>query len=430
MRARPNIVLILADDMGYGDPRCYNPESQCVTPHIDRLAREGMRFTDAHSAGGVCVPSRYGLLTGRYPFRTQLSWRNQAVIPQERGTLATLLKSAEYRTAMVGKWHLGFDDGPNHDYSQPLVGGPVDRGFDTYFGMPASLDIPPYFYIRDRHAVLPPTDRVAASATEGWSPIQGAFWREGGIAPNFRHDEVLDRFAEEAVSVIDTHGTSREPLFLYLALPAPHTPWLPADRFWGSGGAGLYSEFVAHVDEVVGRVLQSLDENQLAGNTLVLFSSDNGPVWYDADEEKFHHLACGPHRGMKGDAWEGGHRVPVLARWPDQVPAGTTCDHLLGFVDVMATFADLVESPLESNAGEDSVSFLGSLLGTAERGPRQSMVHHHQADCGPAGRLEADYASRLGRIQPAAKGLTNSEWPPRTTLQPRDRSGRDAQLVG
>lgn len=372
----PNIVVILADDMGYGDSGCYNPDSKCPTPNIDRLASQGMRFTDAHTAGSVCVPSRYGLLTGCYPFRTKLDWRHNAVIAEGRPTVASLLNENGYATAMVGKWHLGFDGGPDYDWSQPLRGGPTDRGFETYFGMPASLDIPPYYYIRGRRPVQPPTETVAASATEGWSPIQGAFWREGQVAPGFRHAEVLDRFASEAVTAIEQQATQQQPFFLYVALTGPHTPWLPGEEFGGKGSAGLYSEFVAHVDDVVGRVLTALDDAGAADETLVLFTSDNGPVWYDRDEQRFGHASVGPLRGMKGDAWDGGHRVPFIVRWPGQVEPGSTSDALVGFVDLFATLADVVGAPVPADAAEDSVSFLPVLLGK-QSSARTTMVQHH-----------------------------------------------------
>lgn len=374
----PNVLLILADDMGYGDPRCCSADSQCVTPHIDQLAAEGRMFTDVHAAGGVCVPSRYGLMTGRYPFRARMDWRREGVIDAGRETLASLLGHAGYATAMVGKWHLGFDSGPDYDFAAPLRGGPVDRGFDSYFGLPHSLDITPYYYIRDRRALAAPTLQTEASASASWSPIQGAFWRAGGMAPGFRHAEVLDRLADEAVSYLESRPAKPdEPFFLYVALTAPHTPWLPAELFRGVGGAGLYSEFVAHVDDVVGRILAALDEGELKDDTLVIFSSDNGPVWYDADEERFGHHAAGPFRGMKGDAWEGGHRVPFLVRWPDRAPVGSTCDQTLGFVDLLATFAALVDTNLADDAGEDSVNMLPAFTGETSEPLRESLVLHH-----------------------------------------------------
>jgi len=381
--AHPNIVIVLADDMGYGDPKCFNPQSQCETPHIDKLASEGMRFTDAHAAGALCVESRYGLLTGRYPFRQPLNWRKTKCIDADTLTLADVLKRADYTTAMVGKWHLGFEDGPDYDYAN-LKGGPRDCGFDYYYGMPASLDIPPYYYIEDRHAVQSPTETIAASATEGWSPIQGAFWREGKVSPDFKHDEVLDRFSDKACQYIESRQGLEQPFFLHVTLPAPHTPWLPAERFQGRGKAGLYGEFVAHVDDVVGRVAQSLEKAGKLENTIVIFTSDNGATWYDADEEQFGHDAGGGYRGMKADMWEGGHRVPFIVRWPGKVEAGSTSDQLIGFVDLWATFAMITggepqrEATIQRRGGRDSVSFLPALRQYVDRSYcRVEMAQHH-----------------------------------------------------
>ncbi|MCP4856383.1 MAG: sulfatase-like hydrolase/transferase, partial [Fuerstiella sp.] len=253
---KPNIVYIMVDDMGYGDTGCYNPKSKILTPNIDSLANAGMRFTDAHSPGALCHPSRYGLLTGQHPFRANVeSWRTRAVIRNGQTTIASLLQSNGYRTAMVGKWHLGFDE---NGYENPLPGGPVDRGFDSFFGIRASTDIPPYFYIRDDHAVVPPSDSIEANKSEGWSPIQGAFWRAGGIAPDLKLKDVLPRFTDEAITVIEDHAETKnkKPLMLYLAYPAPHTPWLPSNKFRGSSKAGMYGDFLVMVDAMIGRVLE------------------------------------------------------------------------------------------------------------------------------------------------------------------------------
>lgn len=373
----PNIVFILADDMGYGDPGCYNSESKCETPYLNELASQGMKFTDAHTAGSVCVPSRFGLLTGKYPFLAKLDWRRQAVIPEDQLTVPQLLQQNGYQTAMVGKWHLGFEDGPDYDYSKPLLGGPVHRGFDSFFGMHASLDIPPYFYMEDDRATAAPTETVGDNNTEGWSPIQGAFWRGGPIAPDFQHDQVLDRFASEAESTLEKISGNDKPFFLFVTLPSPHTPWVPAEKFRGSGEAGLYSEFVAHVDNVVGRILNELERRGKSDETMVIFTSDNGPVWYDEDEERFQHFSAGPLRGMKGDSWEGGHRVPFIVRWPGKVAPGSECDHLIGFVDLIATVGDLLNVELPATAGPNSVSFLDSMTGEAATSPRETIVLHH-----------------------------------------------------
>jgi arylsulfatase A-like enzyme len=365
MEKLPNIVIILVDDMGYGDPGCYNPDSKIPTPHIDQLAAEGMRFMDAHAAGTLCHPSRYGLMTGRYPFRTDVSvWREKPTIEEDRVTIASMLKSQGYHTAMVGKWHLGFLE---NGYENPLPGGPVDRGFDSYFGIRASTDIPPYFYIRDNMAVEPPTDRIEANSSEGWSPIQGAFWRAGGIAPGMELKDVLPRFTSEAIEVIENHSGNKEyknkPLMIYLAYPAPHTPWLPSPEFKGKSGAGMYGDFMMMVDDQIGKVLDALERTGLYENTLLVFSSDNGPVWYDADVERLGHDSSGGLRGMKADAWEGGHRMPFIVRWPGKVEMGSFTDRTICFTDVLATLAEATGAELPEGASPDSYSFLPVLLG-------------------------------------------------------------------
>lgn len=365
--AQPNIVIILVDDMGYGDPGCYNPASKIPTPHIDSLARDGMRFTDAHAAGPLCHMSRYGLMTGCYPFRTNVSlWPSKPLIEDDQLTIASLLKSVGYRTAMVGKWHLGFAEA---GYDKPLPGGPVDRGFDSFFGIRASTDIPPYFYIRGDKAVSPPTERIEANHSDGWSPIQGAFWRAGGIAPDLELKDVLPQFTDEAVEIIrahhaqNKHNETDQPLMLYLAFPAPHTPWLPSQEFMGRSGASPYGDFAVMVDTMIGRVLRTLDDAEMTDDTLLLFTSDNGPVWYESDVERFGHDSSGGLRGMKADAWECGHRMPFVVRWPGKVQAGSLSRQTVCFTDLLATFANIVGVPLPTDAGPDSFDFLPVLQG-------------------------------------------------------------------
>jgi arylsulfatase A-like enzyme len=380
---RPNVVFVLADDLGFGDAGCFGGAAgKIATPHIDALAASGMRFTDAHAPAAWCVPSRAGLLTGRYPLRLRPVKAGNPVIQEGGVTMASHLRQAGYATAMVGKWHLGFDGGPEYDLGQPLTGGPLDRGFDRYFGIPASLDIPPYYYIRDRRPEAAPLGRVGASASEGWSPIQGAFWREGGMAAGFRHEDVLGRLEQEAVRTIDGHARDGggQPLFLYLALTAPHTPWLPAERYRGKSGAGLYGDFTMQTDGVVGSVVQALERNGMRDDTLIFFTSDNGPVWYEQDAARFGHRAAGPWRGMKMDSWEGGHRTPFVASWKGRIAAGSTSRQLIGFTDVMATVGEMVGAPVPKGAGEDSVSFARALLGKDGGRPiRDHLVIREQA---------------------------------------------------
>ncbi len=370
----PNIVIILADDMGYGDPSCNNPESKILTPALDRIAQEGVRFTDAHAPASWCTPTRYGLLTGRYPFR--LGRFNKRCIEADRPTLATMLRGAGYTTGMVGKWHLWFDGrrDAGRDWSQPLRGGPLDCGFDSYFGIPASLDIQPYYYIRGALPVAPPTDRCETNLSKGhWTDIQGAFWRQGGVAPGFKHEQVLPDLCAEALAFLQQQADAKsgKPFFLYFALPAPHTPWLPSPKFRGKSAASMYGDFVMQVDDTVGQVLAALDRHDLSRDTLVLFTSDNGPVWYPKDVEKFGHRSVGPLRGMKSDAFEGGHRMPFFIRWPARLVAGGVSDRFLCFTDIMATLAAASGLPMPVGAGQDSVSFLPALLGKSmpSRGP-------------------------------------------------------------
>ncbi|MEL6108787.1 MAG: arylsulfatase [Planctomycetota bacterium] len=361
--ARSHIVVIMVDDMGYGDPGCYNAESKIPTPNLNQLARDGMRFTDAHAPGPLCHLSRYGLMTGRYPFRANPGqWRKKPTIAENRVTIASLLAESGYRTAMVGKWHLGFNE---DGYDKPLPGGPIDRGFQSFFGIRASTDIPPYFYLRGDRAVSPPSLNISANSSPGWSPIQGAFWRAGGIAPGLELKDVLPKFTEEAIDVIDAHAKSapQQPLMMYLAYPAPHTPWLPSPEFIDSSKASMYGDFTVMVDAMIGKVLQALQKNEMDKETLVIVTSDNGPVWYEADVNRFAHNSSGGLRGMKADAWEGGHRMPFVVRWPGVVAPASVSEQTICFTDLLATFAAIVGVELPQDAGPDSFDLLPVLRG-------------------------------------------------------------------
>ena len=386
---RPNIVLIMVDDMGYGDARCYNPDSKIATPCIDKIASEGMRFVDAHAGGNYCIPSRYALMTGRFSVRSDLKLERGPLIENGRMTIASLLRDKGYKTAMVGKWHLGFDQffpsEKDNDYTVEFKGGPVDCGFDTFFGMHASLDIPPYFFIQGRTAVMPPSDKIEANnnvgGPEGWNNIQGAFWRAGGIAPDFKLTEVTDRFIDEAIKIIANHssGNSGKPLFLYLALPSPHTPWLPNEQFRGKSGAGMYGDFVMQIDAAVGKVTDALNDSGMKQSTMLILTSDNGPVWYDKDKKKFGHSSAGPLRGMKFDSWEGGHRMPFIVRWPGKTAPDSVSDRTIEFSDLFATFTEIVgQKNIPVGMAEDSVSFLTSLRGAKSAKKRPPIIHDHR----------------------------------------------------
>lgn len=370
---RPNIVILFADDMGWGDPRCFNPDSAIPTPHMDRLAAEGRRFTDAHSPGAVCTPSRYGLLTGRNywrlgPGQPGLNGYSANILSPAQPTVATMLRGRGYRTACIGKWHLGMGTEEPVDYSKPLRPGPLDFGFDSYFGIPASLDMAPYLFIEGDRAVDQPTEFI-----EGTPHGSPGFYREGPIAPGFEMDEVLPRLTRGAVDVIDGHaGEEGTPLFLYVAFNAPHTPWVPVERAQGTSQAGVYGDFVWQVDEAIGTITAALARNGMLDDTLLIVASDNGGLqsWLP---EGIEHRCNGPWRGQKGDAWEGGHRIPFIARWPGRIPAGTTCSDLLSLTDLLATFDALTGDGDAPVTAEDSVNQLPALLGTGP-GARETLL--------------------------------------------------------
>jgi len=375
---RPNIVYILADDLGWGDMRCYNRDSAVPTPNLDRLASQGMRFTDMHSPSSVCTPTRYGILTGRYAWRSSLKkgvlWGySPNLIEPGRMTVASMLKAQGYATCGIGKWHLGFGVREKVDYDQPLRPGPNDHGFDYFFGIPASLDMDPYVYVENDHVVEKPT-----AHTEGRNSPRGVFWRPGAMAPSFKIEEVLPTLANKAISFIkDRAKKPSQPFFLYLALTAPHTPWVPLPAFRGKSKAGDYGDFVAQVDDVAGQVLRALTDAGLEKNTLVIFTSDNGAHWTPEDKAKYPHLANAHWRGMKADIWDAGHRIPFLARWPGKIPAGAVSAEIGCLTDFMATAAELVGARLPANAAEDSFSLLPVLLGRKLTKPvREAVVHH------------------------------------------------------
>ncbi len=376
---RPNIVLILADDLGYGDLQCYQAASKIPTPGIDRLAAEGMRFRDAHTPSSVCTPTRYGLLTGRYAWRTRmksgvLNGYSPALIEAGRTTLASMLHERGYRTACVGKWHLGFGTQEPVDYAQPLVPGPTTVGFDESFVLPASLDMPPYVFVENGRPTIAPSASIGDSKMRRYGGE--GFWRAGAIAPGFRHIDTLPTLSQRAVRFVKQQSREK-PFFLYFPLTGPHTPWMPLEEFRGRSGAGYYGDFVAQVDATIASLLAALAERQLADNTLVIFTSDNGAHWLPSDIAEWGHRANADWRGQKADVWEGGHRVPLIVRWPGVVAPGSQSDRLVCLTDVMATVADLLGQRLGPEEGEDSFSFLGALAADkSTRPPREAIVHH------------------------------------------------------
>ena len=380
-KALPNIVYILADDMGIGDVSALDDRSKLNTINLDSMANNGMAFLDAHSPSSVCTPTRYGILTGRYAWRTSLasgvtwSW-SPPLIDKNRSTVASLLKKHTYHTACIGKWHLGLgwvkDTAGVADITQPLTEGPLDNGFDYFFGITASLDIPPYIYIENKQSTTPNIDSIAARGGK-------AFWRKGQIGADFEMEQVLPTLTRKAVDYINVQSKSSNPFFLYFPLPAPHTPILPTTEFQGKSGTNEYGDFVLMVDDVVGQIRRALAKNGIAENTLLIFTSDNGcsPMADFEELEQLEHDPSSIYRGHKADIFEGGHRVPFIAEWPNFIKAGTKSLETTCLTDLMATTAAIVEDTLADNEGEDSYNFLSILRGIAPEGPvREATVHH------------------------------------------------------
>ncbi len=378
---RPNIVYILADDLGQGDPQSYNPDSRIAMPAVDQLAAQGRIFTDAHSPSSVCTPTRYGVLTGRYCWRSRLKrgvlfGYSPSLIEPDRPTVASFLAEQGYHTAGFGKWHLGLQDQEKVDYAKPLVPGPTTVGFAYYFGIPASLDMEPYVWFENDRTVEQPTAHTPGSRRR-WDG-GGGFWRAGPMAPSFDFYDVLPKTAERAAEYIRQRGEKPdEPFFMYVPLSSPHTPWMPTEEFQGGTPVGWYGDFVHQTDAEVGKILAALDEAKLTDNTLVIFTSDNGSHWRPQDIEEFKHDAHNGLRGMKADIWEAGHRVPFVARWPGKIPPGTQDNELTTLTDLFATVAAILDKPLPEHAAEDSVSMLPALLGQPRDKPlREAAVHH------------------------------------------------------
>jgi arylsulfatase A-like enzyme len=399
---RPNIVVILADDLGYGDVQCDNPQrGKIPTPNMDRLAAQGMRFTDGHSSSGVCSPSRYTLLTGRYHWRTRLQNGIVGVfgaplIAPDRMTIASLVKQHGYRTAAIGKWHLGWDwpiaaeqrplfqapkmagkddearlageapaATPQHlaawhaIFSKPIPGGPTTRGFDTYFGTDVP-NWPPYCFIENDRTLGIPSEFLPAANFKG-----NLASLPGPALKDWKLEDILPTLGDRAAQFIADAAKKPEPFLLYIPLTAPHTPLSVVNEWKNKSGLNTYADFVMQTDATVGRVLDALEKSGTADRTLVLFTSDNGCAPYigAADLEKMGHFPSGPLRGYKSDAWEGGHRVPFVARWPGVVKPGTTCGQLVLHADFIATIADILGTKLPATAGEDSFSLLPLLKG-------------------------------------------------------------------
>ncbi|MCA9125489.1 MAG: sulfatase-like hydrolase/transferase [Planctomycetales bacterium] len=394
----PNILLILADDLGYGDVGCYNPECRVPTPNLDRLAAEGMRFTDAHSPATVCTPTRYSIMTGRMAFR--LNYRGvftgvggPCLITADRLTLPSMLHAQGYETAMFGKWHIGmsFQDHSGQpinengleavkriDYSRPVTDGPIHRGFDHFFGTVCCPTTDWLYAFMDGDRIPTPPERLID--TDNLPQHAWSFdCRPGFVAPDFVHEEVDQVFLQKSLSFLDAHtqSGSGKPFFLFHSTQAVHLPSFPGRDFVGKTSAGPHGDFIFEFDDIVGQLLQKLDQLGLVDDTLVIVTSDNGPEVGTVlnMREKHQHDGARPWRGMKRDNWEGGHRVPMLVRWPGTVPAGTVASQTVCLTDIMATCAAITGYDLPNEAAEDSVDFSPVLLDPFSAEVRQVTVH-------------------------------------------------------
>ena len=392
--SKPNIVYILADDWGYGDVSCLNSKSKIKTPNTDKLAKQGMIFTDAHSNSAVCTPTRYGVLTGRYAWRSDLKkgvlWgHHKLLIEPSRMTVASFLKSNGYNTAYIGKWHLGWDwqtkngknpnkfnQGKNQqkdniDYSKDIKRGPKEVGFDYSYGHVASLDMPPYVYVENGKITAMPNRETGQRVKYSW-------WRKGPTGADFKHKDVLENFTQKGINYIKTHAKKDKPFFLYLPLAAPHTPILPSKKFKGKSNLSLYGDFVLQVDDTIGRITKAIDNAGISKNTIIIVTSDNGcsPAAGINEMQKKNHYPSYIYRGHKADIFEGGHRIPFIVRWPAKVKANSKCQDTICLTDLLATTADILGKKLPDSAGVDSVSILPDLEDTATKPVREAIVHH------------------------------------------------------
>lgn len=379
----PNVILINADDLGYGDVGCYGA-TRVHTPNIDQLAKEGRRFTDFHSASAVCTPSRYALLTGRYPDRANL-WhptflKTPLLINPAQTTIADVMKDAGYATAIIGKWHLGFGTESPIDWNKELSPGPLELGFDYYFGVPVLNSHPPFVYV-ENHRVFgyTPDDPMeyGKHAETRWFPEKMDMNAIGGARKaHFLYDDrmVGTTLKDKAVGWIKDH--KEKPFFLYFATTNIHHPFTPAPQFINSSKAGRYGDFIHELDWIVGEIMTTLEKEGLAGNTLLIFTSDNGGMLNQGGQDAYKagHHQNGNLFGFKFDAWEGGHRVPFIVRWPGKIKAGTESEELLSNVDILATLAALVNRPLNGDEGADSYNALPAITGTVNKPIRDFLV--------------------------------------------------------
>jgi arylsulfatase A len=380
----PNVILVMADDLGIGDISPTNPNCKIATPRLQQLAEQGLTFLDAHTPSSVCTPTRYGLLTGRYNWRSRLargvlSGTSEHLIPADRPTLGHLMQSAGYHTSMIGKWHLVWDwhkTKGNIDFTKPVKNGPNINGFDQYYGHCGSLDMPPYVWV-DTGKITAEPDRVEGVSKQedpyGW-------YRKGPIGSDFHIDKVLPHLFDKAIAYVNERADAAKtgkPFFLYLALPAPHTPIVPVAPFKDASGMNAYADFVMQVDHHMGELLDALKTAGVDDNTLVIFTSDNGcsPEANFGELQKHAHDPSAGYRGNKADIYEGGHRVPLIVRWPGKIQAGRTTKALACLTDVYSTLQSITGQPRQATGGEDGFSLVDVFEG-AESSGRESLISH------------------------------------------------------
>lgn len=395
---RPNIVVILADDFGVGDIRVLFPSNKIDSPNLDRLVQQGRHFTDAHSGSAVCSPTRYGLLTGRYAWRTRLQeWvlacYEPPLIDAKRLTLPAYLRQHGYHTACIGKWHLGWEwPGPRPsrmdeemnvlrsatwDFTQPIRSGPTERGFDEYFGVDLP-NFPPFTFVENSHVAVPPTARYKHDPKQD-PRVMAALFDGVPMAPGWQFDEILPELTRRAVKYVQRHAKDEQPFFLYFSMTSPHEPIAPSKQFAGKSGIAPIADFLMETDWSVGEVIQAIDDAGIADDTIVIFTADNGHAAYTGFDKLVQAgiQPSGPYRGAKGDIWEGGHRVPFIVRWPNKVPAGSSSNQLLCLNDLFATCAELLGDTLPADAAEDSFSFLPEIVGrVGSPSLRPNLVSH------------------------------------------------------
>lgn len=430
---KPNIIILYADDMGYGDLGANNPQSKIPTPHLDQLAQEGMRFTDGHSSSGVCTPSRYAMLTGRYHWRKFYGISGAFDAPKisaDRLTIPALLKTAGYTTAAIGKWHLGMgwaaieNEGvasvkamgrsarppEAFDWSKPVPDGPTGRGFDYYFGDAGVINFAPYCWMENDRILEAPT-KMHASEKDWRAPKEKhGIMRPGPMVPGWDPYKVLPTLTQKAVAYVKAQAEADAPFFLYMAFPSPHAPIVPNDEFDGRSQAGAYGDLMVETDDACGQILAALEATGQADNTLVIFTADNGSEQIaHARDIKFDHWSSGPFRGVKRDIYEGGHHVPFVVKWPGMAKPGAVSDGLVSQIDIMATLGEIVGANLPAGQAEDSQSFLPLLRG-APVATRKALVHNT---------FEEDFAIRQdnwvlvfadGNPQSRLKKYSSSKW--------------------